>query len=458
MRGHSGQALLLAAMVAFSATVHAEPAAEVEGLLDVYELALEAEPRLRGRHREVEEVQALRDGAFGGLLPEISLRGSVRRVRRDQTSTDMFGDEQDIERTFTSQQYGLSFTQPLYNVAAWRRLESADEELARAELELEAERQALMQRVVESYLRVLNAQSVRELAQREEEAIATSLEQVEALYEEGLVSITELEEVRARRDNARAGALRAESDVEIAREELAEVTDRHHRRLAGLHPDAELPDVVPADIDVWTRRAHENNPALLAARAGVEATRHDMRAARAEHLPTVDLIAGYDRIDDDVGEVDGSSVGREFDDASIGIQVSVPLYSGGRTSARTRAVDNRRERELEELEATRRSVRTAVRSAFLALASGRSELRAQAQAVRSNERNVEAMEAGFEAGERSIVDVVDAQRDLFAQRRALTEIRHEYLIQTLALKAGAGMLETEDIVALDMMFGARPAD
>ena len=426
----------------------------VESLLDIYEQAIAADPQLRSQRLQLDELREQRRETFGGLLPQATARAEATRVRRDQISVSggVFADEEEEEtrRNFTLEQYQVNIIQPLYDVGTARRLDQAESEVDRGEFELAAAEQEIVARVTEAYLAVLSAQSEVDLARRDVEAIEAAQERVEALYEERMADITELEEVRARRDSARARALRAESDLDRAREELAELTDARHYRLAGLSADADLPAIDPDDIDAWVARALEQNPEILAAEAAAEASRHAMRAARGEHYPSADLTAGYRRLD----ELDGTRFGREIEDWTIGVQIELPLYSGGSVSAAARGAESRRDQELEALESTRRGVRTQVRGAFRSLASARNEIEAQELAVRSNARNVEAMEARVEAGERPVVDLVDAQRDLFAARRDLAELRHQYLIDTLTLKAGAGTLDESDIVALDRKFRA----
>lgn len=442
--------LLLLAMLA--PTSADDRGGEPQGLLDIYEIAREQDPQLRGQGFAVEELRESRRESFGRLLPQVTASGEISRTRREQTSTNVAGDEEGITRNFTLEQYGVNLSQPLLDIPAYRRYQGAGRELDQGQYEIRAARQDLISRVAEAYLEVLSAQSQEVLAEREVEAVESSFEQVQGLYDEGLAAVTELEEVRARRDSARAALLRAESDVTVAQERLYELTGQHHTRLAGLDAAATLPEIEPMELDQWVERAEERNPQIQAALVGLDATRHEMRAARAERYPTVSLTAGYSHRD----ELDGTRFGREFDDLSIGVQVSMPLYQGGQIYARARGAQQRQYREQEDLERTRRGVHAEVRSAFLSLRSARREIQAQQQAVRSNERNVEAMEAGFEAGERPVVDVVDAQRDLFQAERELAELRYAYLMDVFALRRGAGVLDGGDIADLDRLFTAVP--
>jgi outer membrane protein len=417
-----------------------------QDLLDVYQLAREADPLLRRQHFELEVLREGRREDLARLLPQASIGGMVSRTRRDQTQSGV-GGEEGVTRNFTMTRYGLNVSQALLNQPAQHRLRRGDSEVERGEAELEAVRQGLVARVAEAYLEVLNAQSGVELAQQEFRAIDANRDRVEGLYAERMAALADLEEVRARGDIAHAAVVRAEGNLDVALERLSEITDAPHARLAGLRPEAELPPPDPEDLDVWVEQALWQNPEIRALSQRVTSSDEEYRAARARRYPTVDLVAGYNYLDD----LDGTVYGRVYDDLSVGVQLNMPLYAGGGIGAQSRGALNRRDRDREALEAARRSVRGNVRAAFRALQSGRSQIAALEQAVRSSERSLEAVDAGYRAALRPLVDLLDAQRDLFSTQRELTQARYEYLLNLLALHRAAGVLDEGDVVALNDM-------
>lgn len=433
--------VLLACAVATPAQAQSP---ELEDLVDVYRLALDADPRLRGQQFELEALRERRREDLAQLLPSVSLAGDVSRTRRDQIQSGLTGEES-ITRDFTRSSYRLSLRQPLYDRPARYRLRRADSEVDRGLAELEAARQELVFRVADAYVRVLGAQSALELSRQELEAIEASQERVEALYAERMAALTDLEEVRARRDRAFAGVVRSEGELAVALERLSEITDRPHERLAPVRPEARLPMLEPEDHSAWVDRAMEESPEIRAARQSVASSELQIRAARAERQPNVDLVASYSYLDD----LDGTAFGRKLEDLAVGVELQVPLYAGGGISANVRGARSVRDRDRESLEQVRRGVRGEVLTAYRALQSGRSEIAAFEQAVRSSERGVEAVETGFEAGLRSLVDVLDAQRDLVSARREWVQARHEYLLNLLSLRRAAGVLDEHDIVAVN---------
>lgn len=420
------------------------PMSETEDLIGVYRLALDADPRLRRQQFEVDALREQRREDLARLLPSVSLSGDVSRTRRDQIQSGLTG-EDELTRDFTRSSYRIGLRQPLYDGPARYRLRVGDSEVDRGLAQLEAERQVLVARVAEAYLNALGAQSAVELSRRELAAIEASRERVEALYEERMAALTDLEEIRARRDRTHASLIRAEGDLVVALERLAEITDSPHERLAPLNAGAELPALYTDGGEVWIERALTENPEIRAARQRVESSDMQIRAARAQHHPNLDLVASYSYLDD----LDGTPFGRKLEDLAVGVELRIPLYAGGGIRAGVRGAQSLRERDRESLEEVRRRVRAEVRTAYHALQIGRTEIQALQQAVRSSERGLEAVETGLQVGLRTVVDVLDAQRDLFGTRRELVQARHEYVLNFLALKRAAGVLDEQDILTIN---------
>ena len=139
--------------------------------------------------------------------------------------------------------------------------------------------------------------------------------------------------------------------------------------------------------------------------------------------------------------------------ANIGLRLSLPLYSGGLVLSRTRESRHRYQRTLDLLERERRSAQRETRDAYLGVNSGISRVHALEQAVRSSETAAEAIEAGFQVGTRTSVDVLDAQRDRFRARRDLSEARYSYILNVLRLKRAAGILSEDDLQLISIWLG-----
>ncbi|MCG5529698.1 TolC family outer membrane protein [Halorhodospira halochloris] len=449
----------LVTFVGFSGPMGASAGESAESLLDIYRQAEQADPELRGLYLEYEALLEDRRAALGALLPSAQISAEIRYTDRDEERAQLeeMGSETEFSRTFTQKQYMLNVSQPLFDLPAWHQWQGSQRSADAGEAELEARRQDLIHGVAEAYLGVLDAQTNVELQERELEAVQASLRQAEALHEAREIATSEYEQAQARYDNVRAALIRAEGELEVAHEQLAELTDRRHYNLATLRSDAELPPLDPPELDIWLEHAFAGNPELIAARAELAAEGRQARAASAQRYPTVDLVGGYTRFDD-AAEVDMDAAdpaernARQLDDLYIGVQVQMPLFEGGAINARTRAANHRHDRQREQVEQVRRGVRSEARSAFQGILSGRSQIEAYQVAVRSGERTVQAMQDEVEAGTRDITDLLEAQRELFESRRNLAEARHQYLLDTLKLRRAAGHLSGEDILSLDQLF------
>ena len=293
-----------------------------------------------------------------------------------------------------------------------------------------------MMRVSQRYFDVLEAEDELSFARATLEAFRQQLMQSRQRFEVGLIAITDVEEAKAGFDLARAQLIAAENALDTAREALRETSGEYQEDLAPL---GEMPLVTPepADIDQWTETALAQNLRLLAAGHDAETARREIERARAGHSPTLDAV-GLHRREDRTG------LG-QTDSTSIGLQLNLPFYAGGAVLSRTRESRHRYRQALDELERERRRAQRETRDAYLGINSGISRVTALEQAVRSSEAAAGAIEAGFQVGTRTSVDVLNAQRELYGARRDLAGARYNYIRNVLRLKHAAGTLSEDDL-------------
>ena len=408
--------------------------AVAENLLEVFESALESDPEFLAAGADNRAAQEIRPQARAGLLPGASL-----------SFTTQWNDRQRLPDT-RSDNLTLNVEQPI-----WRRdrriaVDQADSRIARADALYAAARQDLMVRVAERYFGVLEAEDELGFARATLEAFEQQLAQSRQRFEVGLIPITDVEEAKAGFDLSRAQLIAAENALDIAREALRETTGEYRETLAPL---TEMPLVTPKpeDIDEWTGIALDRNPRLLAARHDTETARREIQRIQAGHSPTLDAVGSIGLNDS------GSSPAGETRRANVGLRLSLPLYSGGSILSRTRESRHRYRRTLDVLERERRRAQRETRDAYLGVESGISRVRALEQAVRSNRAAAEAVEAGFQVGTRTSVDVLDAQRELFRALRDLAEARYGYVLDVLRLKRAAGALSEDDLRLIAIWLG-----
>lgn len=261
----------------------------------------------------------------------------------------------------------------------------------------------------------------------------------------GLSAITDVQEAQARYDTAVATEIRAQNQLESAREQLREIIGEQRENLDPVRDtDFRLVTPEPQAQQSWVDTALQQNPGLAAARAGSEAARQQIQIARSGHYPTLDANASYSYLDSNFGGF------RELErnDGTIGLQLAVPLYQGGAVNSRTREARFRFDEARERLDVTQRAIERQTRDAYRGVVTGISEVRAAEQARTSSTTALDAAQTGFEVGTRTIVDVLDAQRALTQAELTLYLARYNYLLNTLRLKQAAGTLAPDDLQAI----------
>ena len=415
------------------------PPAPAENLLEVFRFALTSDPEFLAAGADHRAALELRPQARAVLLPNARISAATQWNRQ-------WSEKGRQRRDTRSKNATLNVEQPIYRRDRRIALAQADSRIARADALYAAARQDLAVRVAERYFGVLEAEDELGFARATLEAFEQQLAQSRQRFEVGLIPITDVEEAKAGFDLSRAQLIAAENALDIAREALRETTGEYQEALAPL-TDMHLVMPEPADIDKWTATALEQNQRLLAARHDTETARREIERIQAGHSPVLDAV-GSIRLSNNSLSPPGQTRS-----ANVGLRLSLPLYSGGSILSRTRESRHRYQRTLDVLERERRRAQRETRGAYLGVDSGISRVRALEQAVRSSETAAEAIEAGFQVGTRTSVDVLDAQRELFRARRDLSEARYGYILDVLRLKRAAGTLSEDDLQLISIWLG-----
>ncbi len=415
-----------------------------DDLLSLYGVARVNNPVLRQARANYQAVQERWPQALAGLLPNISTQASRERLHQDQktsfASTDTY---------FFNTQYSINLTQPIFDYSAFKRLGQADAQIAQAAAQVHAAEQDLMFRLSQRYFDVLSARADLSFARSDLKAIERQLEQAQQRFEVGLIAHTAVEEARARRDLAESRLIQAENEVANRIEAVRQVIGMQPQSLADLAQKPKLVGPQPAEEGAWQTAAIERNWQLIAARKGAEAAMENIQVQRGGHLPTIDLTA--DASHQKFGGVFGGTVDRQ----SIGVQGELPIFQGFAVSSRVSEAQARYTESREQLEETRRSVGRETSNAYRAVQTSIRQVQALQQAVVSNRSALKATQAGYEAGTRTIVDVLDAQSNLFSAERDYQRAQYVYLVSTLRLKQTAGTLDPKDLTAVNSLLGSR---
>lgn len=414
--------------------------ASADTLLEVYQRAAENDPQLRQAEAAYQAVEQTKSQARARLLPQLTATAGLSRERQEieNSNSPLF---QPGTFNSTTKSYSLNLNQALYRRDYFVSLRQADAAIGQALANYDAEWQNLVVRTADLYFNVLAAADDLEFARAEKNANQRLFEQIKQRFEVGLIAITDVHESQAAYDLAVAREIAAETRLAISREELRETTGYSPATLATLRETIPLLTPEPADMTVWLENAGRQNLSFIAAQFAVDAAREEMKLRRAGHYPTLDAVASYGYSDVGAGRFGAS----ESYDSSIGLQLRLPLYEGGGTSARVREGQYRLIQAKEALEQQRRAVDRQTRSAYLNVLDNISSVNALKQARISSESALEATEAGYEVGTRTIVDVVQSRRNLFDAQRNYARTRYDYILSILRLRQAAGLLEVKDI-------------
>jgi outer membrane protein len=336
-------------------------------LLDAYQEAAGSNPQLAAARANLDAVREQRPQARAGLLPTLGINASYTPNRYKSRNPS-----RPVEVS-TDKLASLTLSQPLFRYDRWIQLRQADSEIARAEADYLAAEQSLMVTVSERYFKVLEAQSNLVFAESEKAAIGRQLDQATQRFEVGLIAITDVKAAQARYDLSVSREIQAVSDLANAKDSLREVVGTHYDKVDLLKPKLELSNPEPDSADDWIDRARQHNLSILSAQAGAETARQQIDLQRAGHLPTLDINASTSYSDS------GGAFPREGDRSEIGLELNVPIYSGGSVSSRTRQARSRFQEATENLSQTVRSVELETRNAFRGVKTDIAQVKALAR-------------------------------------------------------------------------------
>ena len=420
-------------------------AAHGEDLIQVYDLALLNNPTLNAAAARLSSTKEGKTQARANLLPNIAGSASYSETTGDFTLVS--GGATDIDST--RENVALTLNQTIYRHSNYTQLDAARSRIEGSDADYQATVQDLMLFAAERYLLVLTNEDSLTFSQAEEKANARQLDQAEQRYEVGLTAITDVHEARSSYDRARANVIVAQNNLDDAKEALRELTGQYIASVKSFPEELPSEPPQPADMEAWVNDAMENNPRVLSAKFTADAAHHNVRTQKAGHYPYLGAQINYS--DTTNGGELGAFSTETINTTTIGIQLTVPIYEGGSVNSRTRQAAYDYDAALEDLENQRRIITRQTRNDYRAVIAGISQVQAFKQAVVSARSALEATEAGFEVGTRTIVDVLISQRSLFQAERDYSQARHQYVLDNLRLRASAGTVTREHLNAVNAL-------
>ena len=407
--------------------------ANAEDLLSVYQQAQANDPVVLGAHAQYLATEEGIEQARAVLLPQISGSASY-----SDGENESFQNNKIVTIESENFTYGATLSMELYRHSTWLRLDNAKKLAHQSDISYQVAKQDLIVRVTEAYFNVLSAKDDLEFSIAEKAAIERQLEQTKQRFSVGLTAITDVHEAQAQYDNAVTDEIRAENNVFNSEEALRVITNIYPRDLSILNTErfgTSRPS--PDSANEWQQTAEAKNLDLIAEKINVDIAKENINIARSGHYPSLDLNGRFNSSDD--------SNLPALDSQSIGITLTVPIYSGGAISSSVRQAQSNYVVASQNLEQSHRNVVRNTRNAYNTVIAAVSAIKSLEQAVVSAESALKATEAGFEVGTRTIVDVLNSTRNLYNAKRNLSSTRYTYIQNVLALKRAGGNITDQDL-------------
>ncbi|GHB25440.1 TolC family outer membrane protein [Salinicola rhizosphaerae] len=425
------------------------PAVHAADLLTITQDALEHSATLNSSRSTFRSTEAGQDVERGDLLPQISATGSAYRYNtlESQSYSNSAVSEAGGSSSSTSSgedyngtSLGVNVTQALFDATNWYEYEQSKKQVGQQALQLEIDQQQLLYDVSEAYFDILRNKEILDASQAQEKAIGRQLEQAKEQFNVGIVAITDVNEAQASYDSARASLISARNDLQVSFEALERLTGQHYESIEGLADDLPIKPPVPAKRSDWVTLALQSSPSIQYSQAAVELAKSGVDIAKAGHLPTLDAYADYAYSDNDRDELKGHN-----ENVEVGVQASLPIYTGGSTSASVKENTYSLEASQYDFEDQRRYTTQQVRSLFTQVANDVESVNAQQEAIVSNRSALEATRAGYQVGTRNIVDVLDAEQSLYEAISDYADARYTYVTDLLQLRQQTGVLNLDVI-------------
>ncbi len=446
------------------AFVAAAPLAQADDLMQIYTEARASDPQLAGAEATNLATAENVDQARSSLLPQIGASLGYQRIRGSNGGTEFItnpdGTLTPVDVTTSSTTFGRTLggrlDQSILDLSKWTAVKAARATAKAGDSTFEAAQQDLLVRVATAYFAVLTAEDALKFAQSNEQALNRQMEQAQQRFEVGLSAITDVNDAKAQHDTAVANVITAQNTLDDNREALRQLTDKPPGELRKLREKLPLDKPTPEDPEQWVGVAVERNPALESYAHQLEAANANINTARAGHLPTLNGSVVYTK-NPSWGDSRSTFDDEDFHSnnerwsTTVGVTLSVPIFSGGYTQSRVRQSIYNRDAAQDQYELQKRLVERSTRNSYRAVIAGASQVEATGQAVVSAQSSLDATQAGYEVGTRTIVDVLISQQQLLQAQSSYSQARHAFVLNGLLLKQAAGIIEVSDLEAVNAL-------
>ena len=419
-----------------------------ESLLDIYNEALENDPTYKAAEYSYLADKELKVQGRAALLPSITLSGS--------TNWNEYYQNKELQQQYNSFSTSARVTQPLFRLDTWFQYRQSKSLTDAAEADFAFEQQNLLVRTAELYFGVLRAIDNLNAAISEEKAIKKQLDQAKQRFEVGLSAITGVQEAQLAFDLSKASRIRTEGSLYSARESLNALIGREIFSLNELGDGLLIDLPTPSSKETWVELALENNYQLKAAYLRKKAAKSSARSVASNHLPKIDIVGSQSESETNQFNYEGFNIdGQGIPVPSVtgrrnyAIQLSMPLFQGGAVNSRRKQAYSQYERANENTLFTERRIIQEVRSQFSNVLTLVANVNAQKQAVISATSALEATQVGYRVGTRNVVDLLQAEKNLYCAEKNLANAKYDYILANLRLGLASGTITPADIVKIN---------
>lgn len=446
-----------------AALVAAAPLAHADDLVQIYHEARGSDPQLAGAEATKLATDENVDQARAALLPQLNGTYGYRRQHSNSRGPELAYDaagnpiivQTSSSGTVFSRSWGGTLDQSILDLSRWTALKASKAQAQAGSATLEAAQQELLIRVANAYFAVLTAEDALKFAQSNEAALNRQMEQAQQRFDVGLSAITDVNDAKAQHDTAVSNVIAAQNTLDDNREALRQLTGKPAGDLKKLRENLPLDRPNPENPEAWVDVALKENPTLSSFAYQVDVANSNVNTARAGHLPTLNGQVSYlksptwaDRM-----QPDGSNLhtNGESWNTTVGVTLNVPLFAGGATQSRVRQQIYNRDYAQDQFEVQRRLVERNTRNGYRAVIAGAAQVEATRQAVISAQSSLDATQAGYEVGTRTIVDVLISQQQLLSAQSNYSQARHGFVLDGLLLKQSAGIIDVSDLEAVNAL-------
>lgn len=440
--------------------------AQAFDLLEAWQAARTQDPAFAAARAEAAAGHSKTSQASALKGPQVTLNAGAGGVSNDQKITDArFSNAQFAGagagakgttdfRTKTDGGLNLNLNlraeYALYDAARDGSATQLNKQAELAEVQLSAEAQQLMLRVAQAYFDTLLASDALAALKAQQLAVAKALESAQARYKEGDAAIIDTHETQARHDMLTSQVLEAESNVQLTRAVLADISGNQDAVLQQLTGKVDFKRYVNGDLQSWLARAQSNHPQVHAQQLQQQIAQVESEKFQSRYAPTVNLVAqaGGEHLQGLAGG-DADVTNRQL---SLGVQMTIPLYSSGMRDAKHQEAVALQEKARSQADVARQRASQEARSAWMALNVGQSQIKALEQAERSALIKLDSTQLGRDVGDRTTLDVLNSEQELHNARLALSRSKYQVLQALLNLSAAAGELNEARLEEINQVF------